>query len=97
MNYYEYTADRGNVYSILVGDNIATFMSMSVAVTEHPIIDGRLVPRKLRLSETSTGKERIVTDPQPTWTYPLGSVVLFEGDVYFVTMQLDQEGRDTNH
>jgi hypothetical protein len=89
-NYYDYTDDQGVVWSVLLRTDTAAFVSAVLAASQRPLLSERRSTRKLRLADTTTGKEALVIAPY-AWPYNLGDVVSYKGGTYQVTFQLDEQ------
>jgi len=92
VNYYRYTADSGEAWSIRASDQVATLMFMIPVLSPLPRLGTTVITRKLRLVDVVTGKEFLVTDPDYFFTYPLGNLVVYQSAILIVEAQLEERG-----
>jgi hypothetical protein len=91
VNYYVYTSDGGHEYAVRATLDIALVMYMVHAYPRLTRWNERWThTRKLRLAEFVDGREILITDPSTTFTYDLGELVPFRGDIYYVVAQLPE-------
>lgn len=93
FNYVVYTDNTGREWSLRMDNYIASALSATpVSGTPLPRLPGHIRSRRMRLAEALTGRELLVAAPYP-WPFGLGSLVVFDLDVWYVTYWLDEEYR----
>ncbi len=89
MNYYVYTDNSGRQWSMRLDAVTATFTGAIHALTPLPRVPDRVEKRRLRLAEAVTGKETLVNAPY-AWPAPLGELLVYNGDIWYVVAQLEE-------